>query len=175
MQLSAERKEKIAAIVLLTGHMGAGKSTLSEKLKDRYDDVYGTDVGYVDKSTGKYVILKGEEKRRAISSRVKEILDKEKKGRNVLVEGYPPNFTDEYSSLVPHAKKVLYLHNSPAKEYSSVGKRSFQRGSSLLDDLKYARGIRAESERSLASIRRAVGEKRVETIKRDYADRGNLR
>ena len=162
---------KHASITLLTGQMGAGKTTLSGKLQDRYDAVHHTDIGSVDPTTGKYVIPEGADKKRAIQRRIHEILKDHRAGKRVLLDGYPKSMEDEYRSVLPHVHKVLHLDHGPIRSNVAVVRRSFQRGSSPIADLRYALSERSKIRRALDKIRAIVGHDKVQVIGRDYAEK----
>lgn len=165
-----EQLIKLASLTLLTGQMGAGKTTMSNRLASDYDDVYHSDVGYVDKKTGTYVIPKGEEKRKAIAAKMRAILASHKAGRRVLLDGYPNSMTGDYAPLLPHVDKVLHLDHGPIRSNYAVVRRSFERGSSPWADLKYALGDRKATNASLQQIKDAVGKDRVSVIDRSYRE-----
>jgi adenylate kinase family enzyme len=161
-------RDKLASITLLTGPMGAGKTTLSNKLAPQYDVVHHSDVGYVDKKTGEYYIPKGPEKARAVKARLNEVLRDHRAGKRVLLDGYPNSMAKEYRRLLPQVSEVLYLDPGLLRSNYSVVKRSFQRGSSPIEDLKYALRHRNDTELAVQQIRSVVGKGKVRKIGRDY-------
>lgn len=159
------------SLTLLTGPMGAGKTTLSNRLAAQYDAVHHSDVGKVDKNTGKYVIPTGPEKARAVEERLQQVLRDHQAGKRVLLDGYPASMVKEYRRLLPHVSEVLHLDPGALRAHYSVVKRSFQRGSSPVADLKYALQDRKNTAQAIRQIREAVGKDRVRRIGREYGDR----
>jgi hypothetical protein len=149
--------------------MGSGKTTMSGRLAGDYDSVYHSDVGYVDKGTGKFVIPTGVEKRKAVNTRIQEILADHRKGKRVLLDGAPNAMVGGYAELLPHVDKVMHLDHGVLPTMHGIARRSLQRGSSPIQDLKFALSKRRETSESIRRIKAAVGKKRVSVIGRDYA------
>lgn len=94
---------KQAEIHVITGRMGAGKSTAAEKLSDKYDLVVPTDFSRPKLPSGKYTKVSRAEKTKIRVEKLEQILKADAEGKKVLVEGHPPGvvklFRDELKSI----------------------------------------------------------------------------
>lgn len=168
--LSAFAREmaKVAHITLLTGSTGAGKSTLAEKLKGHYDLVVGTDTGRV--IDGKFVQLPKEQKEKLRQERTEAVLAAHKEGKRVLVEGFPEGHL-KHPKILQHADRVLLLDTGHIRGILDVGRRSFQRGTPLLPDIKMALETRLKDGKHLREIEQKVGKNNIVRISRDYTEK----
>ena len=159
---------KEAHITLLTGSAGSGKSSLAEKLKDNYDLVVGTDTGKV--VDGKYVSLSKEEKEKIRREREEKVLEVHRQGKRVLVEGFPEGHL-KHPQIMGNADRVLLLATPHIRGIIDVGRRSFQRGTPLLPDLKMAIETRLRDGKHLKEIEQHVGKGAITRIRRDYVEK----
>jgi len=168
--LSAFSRElvKTAHITLLTGSAGAGKSTLATKLKNEFDLVVGTDTGKV--IDGKFVQLPKEEKEKLRQARTAAVLEAHKQGKRVLVEGFPEGHL-KHPQILENANRVLLLDTPHIRGILDVGRRSFQRGTPLLSDLKMAVETRLKDGKHLREIEQRVGKDSITRIGRDYVEK----
>ena len=128
-----DRMVKEAELHILTGGMGAGKSTLSKELAEKYDRVYGTDTGKaVD---GKYVQPPKEEKARIRAELNKEVLARSAAGERVLVEGFH-SMHEHHAPLIRAANRIMELEAGPLTRGYSVARRSFERNTPVIPDLR---------------------------------------
>ena len=166
--LGGKYESKEAHITLLTGSSGSGKSTLADKLKDNYDLVVGTDTGGV--VNGKYVALPKEQQQKLRQERTEAILAAHRQGKRVLVEGYPEG-QFKHPGVVQHAERVLFLDTPHIRGVLDVARRSFQRGTPLLPDLKMAIETRIADRKPLKLLEQQVGKDNFIRIRRDYAEK----
>ena len=127
-------REKLAHLTLLTGGMGAGKSTWAGKHQDDFDLVLGTDTGK-PKDGGGYRVPTTEEKEKLRQAMRESAMVAHRRGERVLVEGYPRGMA-KHPELIQEADRKLHLQVNPLTRAFRVMKRSRQRGSSMLEDLK---------------------------------------
>lgn len=163
--LSKASIEKKAHITILTGSAGAGKSALAEKLRPQFDLVVGTDTGKAE--GGKYVSPPAEEKVRIRAERTEQVLAAHREGKNVLLEGFPEGVL-KHPGVLEQADKVLVLDTPALRALYDVGRRSFQRRTPVLADLKMAVETRRADPSLLEKIVNAVGPEKVQKIKRDF-------
>jgi hypothetical protein len=135
--MSKEASGKSPRLTFLTGGAGAGKSTMAQKMIDNgeFDVLIGTDTGGV--VDGQYVMPPEAEKKRIRDQREALALEMRAKGKRVLVEGYPRGAL-RYPKLLEQADEVLYLDAPLLTRVFRVGKRSRERGTPMLPDLKMA-------------------------------------
>lgn len=128
---------RASRLTFITGGAGAGKSTMAEKLVDsgEFDVLIGTDTGGV--VNGQYVKPPKAEREKIRNRREALALNMRAKGKRVLVEGYPRGVL-RYPKLLAQADDVLYLDTPMATRMFRVGKRSRERGTPMLPDLKMA-------------------------------------
>ncbi|NBS71588.1 hypothetical protein EBT31_22155 [bacterium] len=146
--------------------MGAGKSTLAERLRPKYDAVFTTDTGRV--VDGAYVQPPSAEKVRIRAERAQEILRLHGEGKRVLLEGFPSGVL-KFPEVIEKADRVLHLDLPAWKTVLSVGRRSFQRGTPVLPDVRMALRTHREEGAHLAEIEKAHG-RSLRRIARDYAE-----
>lgn len=128
-------REKTSSIDLLTGPMGAGKSTLLSSIRDQYDLVEGTDLGSV--VDGEFVEPKDEDKPRLRQEKADKILKAHSEGKRVLMEGYPPGMF-RIPGVVDAADRAVILEPGIAQRLYQIAKRSGDRGTSAVEDVRYA-------------------------------------
>ena len=133
--LKKEASDKAPRLTFITGGAGAGKSTMAKKLVDsgEFDVLIGTDTGGV--VNGQYVKPPKAEREKIRNRREALALKMRAKGKRVLVEGYPRGAL-RYPKLLAQADDVLYLDTPMATRMFRVGKRSRERGTPMLPDLK---------------------------------------
>jgi uncharacterized protein YycO len=134
-ELKKEASDKAPRLTFITGGAGAGKSTMAKKLVDsgEFDVLIGTDTGGV--VNGQYVKPPKAEREKIRNRREALALKMRAKGKRVLVEGYPRGAL-RYPKLLAQADDVLYLDTPMATRMFRVGKRSRERGTPMLPDLK---------------------------------------
>lgn len=134
-QMNKTAADKAPRLTFITGGAGAGKSTMAKKLVDsgEFDILIGTDTGGV--VNGQYVKPPKAEREKIRNRREALALKMRAKGKRVLVEGYPRGVL-RYPKLLAQADDVLYLDTPMATRMFRVGKRSLERGTPMLPDLK---------------------------------------
>jgi len=149
--LSQMSRAKLAELTVLTGGMGAGKSTWAKKNKDRFDLVLGTDTGSPD-GKGGYTSPSKEERDRIRKDKDERAVAAHREGKRVLLEGFPKGVLQHPRSLAA-ANHRLVLGTGPATRLFRVAKRSKQRGTSTLKDLSYAMGTFKEDRANYRKIK----------------------
>jgi 8-oxo-dGTP pyrophosphatase MutT (NUDIX family) len=147
---------KYAAIHILTGGTGAGKSTRAKKLKDQYDLVLGTDLGGV--RNGQYVMPPQEDRGRLRAERQRQVLDAHAAGQRVLLEGYPSGVV-KYPEAIRQAEKLEVLKVALPKRLWRIAKRSRERGTPVLPDLKMGVETWNKDRKTLPKVHRLFEEK----------------
>jgi hypothetical protein len=130
-------RSKQAHLTILTGGMGAGKSTWAKKHRGEFDLVVGTDVGAP--KDGKYVMPSRQERKRVRKEKIRKVLEAHGEGKKVLFEGYQPGVT-RFPRILAAADRRLEMGTSLPRRLFRVAKRSRQRGTSMVSDLKFALG-----------------------------------
>lgn len=165
--MNREDMEKVAELHMLTGGMGSGKSTLAKKLQASggYDIVRGTDTGRAE--GGVYVQPSKEEKARIRAELNKDVLAAHASGKRVLVEGFH-SLHEHHAPLVAAADKIIELDTPKLVRGLSVAKRSLERNTPLLPDIRRFISELPDEERHraafLAHVRPGTP---IERIKRD--------
>jgi hypothetical protein len=133
--LKTAASDKAPRLTFITGGAGAGKSTMAQKLIDsgEFDVLIGTDTGRV--VNGQYVKPPKAEREKIRKDREALALKMRAKGKRVLVEGFPRGVLS-YPKLLEQADDVLYLDTPMLTRLFRVGKRSRERGTPMLPDLK---------------------------------------
>jgi len=130
-------RSKQAHLTVLTGGMGAGKSTWAKKHRGEFDLVVGTDVGAP--KDGKYVMPSRQERKRVRKEKIRKVLEAHGEGKKVLFEGYQPGVT-QFPRILAAADRRLEMGTGLPRRLFRVAKRSRQRGTSMVSDLKFALG-----------------------------------
>ena len=158
--------EKIASIDILTGGMGAGKTTLANRLRGKYDLVVRTDVGKI--VGGQYVSPSKAAKRKAIHRRMRQALKADAAGKRVLLEGDPMGVM-KFSDLLDRADRVVHMDVGRIRRGYRVATRAHHRGSSMPQDLRQFRKELGEETSGLEQIRSRVGD-RLKIVKPSKAE-----
>jgi len=144
-------RTKKAHITILTGGMGAGKSTWAEKHRGKFDLVLGTDTGSPD-GKGGYSSPSKETRDRIRQEKDEQALAAHRAGKRVLLEGFPKGILQHPRSLAA-ADQRLVMGTGPVRRLFRVAKRSRQRGTSTLEDLAYAAGTFKTDRESYRKIK----------------------
>lgn len=120
---------KYAEITLLTGPMGAGKSTILQKVKGRYDLVVGSDVGGV--VDGRWEQVTDGEKFKRRQQKAILILNANKEGKSVLVEG---GRVAKLPGVLSKSNKAVLYTPPYITRLMHIYKRSKARKSSFIED-----------------------------------------
>lgn len=116
---------KLSALDLLTGRMGAGKSTLAHLLRPKYDLVVGTDFSRpMIPGTGQYKELTREEKQNIRAEKLQRILAAHAEGKRVLVEGHPPGLVKLFRDELKRADQLMLIPVSKEESFQRVEQRA---------------------------------------------------
>jgi hypothetical protein len=148
--------KRAMAIHVLTGRMGAGKSTRAKKMG--YDVVIGTDTGKI--SGGKYERPVDVEKVR--QAKLRRALTADARGKRVLVEGHPNGVEKIFGPHVGRISKVMEIDTKPSVAMGRVKSRAAKRGTNPAADAKIAKFYNRLYSKSLGAI--SKGGKLVEKI-----------
>jgi predicted kinase len=150
---------KQAAITLLSGPVGAGKSTLADQLQDQYDVVMGADIG--SPQGGEYVMPPRDQRDAIREAKMLEAMQAHEAGQNVLFEGYPRGLM-KYPDLLEAADKMMYLDVPADVRQARIRQRSLDRGTDPEEDQVQFHIEEERLQRGLDALRAALGETEVE-------------
>lgn len=145
-----EHMSKVSTIHLLTGKMGAGKTTARNALADQYDGVFGSDT--VRFENGKSIEATPEEKAKIRSDRLEEMMRLHNSGKRVLAEGTPGGLMKLMGDKISHADKAFVYHISDEDSLNRVRERAKVRNSSAEDDVLEAKRINGEFDKNIQII-----------------------
>jgi len=145
-----EYMSKVSTIHLLTGKMGAGKTTARNALADQYDGVFGSDT--VRFENGRSIEATPEEKAKIRADRLAEIMRLHTSGKRVLAEGTPGGLMKLMGDKLHEADKAFVYHISDEDSLNRVRERAKVRDSSPEDDVAEAREINSRFDASIKLI-----------------------
>lgn len=118
---------KQATVTLITGRMGAGKTTLAKKLKGEFDEFFQTDLPRpMNHTTGKYDEPTKAEKVEMRAKRLHKILKADDAGKKVLVEGHPPGVRKLFRDHLDRIDRALLIPVSVAESFQRVLRRALR-------------------------------------------------
>ena len=138
-------------ITVLTGTMGAGKTTLAKEKAGDFDLVIHTDTPRVD-SEGRFILQPNKKARERLrQEKRQQIRDAHRAGKRVLVEGFPRGLT-RFPEAVEAAEELWILDTPEDVALASVEQRSRERGSDVEQDRADALHERASDARYIQEI-----------------------
>ena len=153
---------------ILVGDMGAGKTTLADKVGKNYDLVLHTDTGEPGKGGWKRPSQAERTKIRADRKRV--IINARQAGKSVLLEGSTTGVMKIMGDDVSVADKVYYLHVPRAERARRVKQRSLDRGSVAREDLAQLQIVEKRTRDDLKRIRSHVPVTKIRSPEQIEAD-----
>lgn len=161
---------KVAEIHVITGRMGAGKTSAVEKLEDQYDLVIPTDFSKPKQPDGTYLEINRKRKNRIREEKLAKILSADVDGKKVLVEGHPPGVVKLFRVIPGHdhlkdIDKVKVLDISLAESFKRTLKRAEEDPDErdVMEEMDSAVSNNMKYDRYLDQIRKAGVP--IETVK----------
>lgn len=135
--------EKKASITVLVGGMGAGKTTMANKVAPHFDEVVHTDTGH-EIPGGGYYFPTPEEKAKLRADRTKQILDAHAAGKHVLVEGTYGGIV-KMPEVLSNVTRLIELTAPKTVRYERVQARAETRKTEVAEDLRAAKEVDAST------------------------------
>ena len=135
--------EKKASITVLVGGMGAGKTTMANKVAPHFDEVVHADTGH-EIPGGGYYFPTTEEKAKLRADRTKQILDAHAAGKHVLVEGTYGGIV-KMPEVLSNVTRLIELTAPKTVRYERVQARAETRKTEVAEDLRAAKEVDAST------------------------------